>query len=72
MSKFRLKRSGALDAKRQVAREQVAIKALSTVYLFPYPGMGTAVAMQGKLPNRWWRMWHWILLGWRWNEQEAK
>lgn len=56
----------ALDAKTKVAKENVRVKEEAIVFLFPYPGMGTAVAMKGSMPNRWWRMWHWILLGWTW------
>lgn len=26
-------------------------------------------AGDGKFPNRWWRFWQWLFLGWRWERQ---
>lgn len=50
-----------------IRRESLQVKESAIVYLFPYPGNGTAVAMKGAMPNRWFRWWHWALLGWRWS-----
>lgn len=35
------------------------------------PRNGSAVLQidyMGDVPNRWWRFWYWLLLGWRWEK----
>lgn len=31
---------------------------------------GLALYSLSPMPNRWWRFWQWLLLGWRWSKAE--
>lgn len=61
----------ALSRQTVAKQAEAKLKREWQTVLFPYPGQGIAVVMNFPMPNRWWRLWQWVLLGWRWDRKEA-
>jgi hypothetical protein len=46
----------------------VNYKYISRLYILPNKDPGFVIDSILPLPNRWWRFWQWLLLGWEWED----